>query len=269
MKKYIVLTLFVLLVFFFFCQPDPFFGLFGGKNKENSKAEAPKKTAGFSPPVYMGGPPVIDTNSETDNDKDTTVPVSTAAKDSASTASIAVLVTKFVDEPVSSMDDLPGSLGVLDYSTAADNYDFASLTSGLHYNGFIWPVKKSTINCYFHDPRSPYRRLLGEHQAIDIAAVQGTPLHAAADGYVSEVKFDGSRDYAYIIIMHANGLSTVYGHVSAAYVKAKDYVVQGQVIGRSGGAPGSIGSGYYTTGPHLHFGMLANGIPVNPLNYLP
>lgn len=133
----------------------------------------------------------------------------------------------------------------------------------------IWPVPKNTITTYFHDPSYPFRKILGEHPAIDIRAPYQTPLKAAADGYVARVKFDGTPSYAYIMIVHNNGFSTVYGHVSAVYVKADQYVHQGDIIGLSGALPGSPGSGPFTTGPHLHFEVRKDGIPVNPLDYLP
>lgn len=132
-----------------------------------------------------------------------------------------------------------------------------------------WPVTKNTITSTFHDPEYPYRNIIGEHSAIDIRAKQGTTLKAAADGYVAKVKFDGTSNYAYIMIIHADNISTVYGHVSAVNVKQDDYVVKGQVIGKTGGMPGGIGSGPFVTGPHLHFEVRKNGIPVNPLEYLP
>ncbi|MFA4942715.1 MAG: peptidoglycan DD-metalloendopeptidase family protein [Patescibacteria group bacterium] len=139
----------------------------------------------------------------------------------------------------------------------------------LNYTGLVWPTGKSYITATFHDPEYPFRRSLGEHSGIDIRATQGTTIKAAANGYVARVKFDGSKNYAYIMIIHGDGLSTVYGHVSGVNVKADDYVVQGQVIGRTGGLPGSPGSGPFCTGAHLHLEVRKNGIPVNPLEYLP
>lgn len=136
-------------------------------------------------------------------------------------------------------------------------------------NTIAWPVPKNVIVASFHDADYPYRNIIGEHSAVDIRAKQGTNLTAAADGYVAKVKFDGNRNYAYIMIIHGNGLATVYGHVSAVYVMTDQYVTQGQAIGRSGGMPGGIGSGGFTTGPHLHFEVRLNGLPVNPENYLP
>jgi len=116
MKTLIILASFVLLTFLFFCRLDPFFGLFGGKNKENSKAPPPRKTVGFNPPVFKG--------------KDTASPVKVkvrkpVSKQTTSSSSITVLVTKFID--------LPGSFGQSDYNSSFGGlkiaaYNFSGLT---------------------------------------------------------------------------------------------------------------------------------------------
>ncbi len=132
-----------------------------------------------------------------------------------------------------------------------------------------WPVKKNYITASFHDPDYPYRKIIGEHSGVDIRAAQGSTLYAAADGYVAKVKSDGSKAYAYIMIIHGDNLATVYGHISAAYVEVDQYVTRGEVIGKTGGTPGTPGSGSFSSGPHLHFEVRKNGLPVNPANYLP
>lgn len=132
-----------------------------------------------------------------------------------------------------------------------------------------WPVDPARgITAYFHDKEYPFRNIF-EHPAVDVRAPQGTTIKAAEGGFVGRVKFLGNTSYAYIMIIHSDGLSTVYGHISKPLVGEEEIVTKGQAIALSGGMPGGIGSGNLTTGPHLHFEVRLDGIPVDPLNFLP
>ncbi|EKD78826.1 MAG: Peptidase M23B [uncultured bacterium] len=131
----------------------------------------------------------------------------------------------------------------------------------------MWPVS-GVVTTTFHDPGYIFRSYF-EHDAIDIAAPQGTALKAADSGVVAVVKYDGTSNYAYVMIVHADNFATIYGHVSAVYVEPDQVVQKGQTIAAIGGLPGTPGAGRFTTGPHVHFGVRLNGIPVDPLLYLP
>jgi len=132
-----------------------------------------------------------------------------------------------------------------------------------------WPIDPIFgISCGFHCSGYPYASLIGPHTGTDMPIDVGTPIGAAADGYVGKVHLSSGAGYSYILLIHGDNISTIYGHVTNASVNEGSYVTRGQIIGHTGGAPGSRGSGL-STGPHLHFEVRKNGIPVNAQNYLP
>lgn len=130
-----------------------------------------------------------------------------------------------------------------------------------------WPIPVLRgISAHFHDTTYPFRNLF-EHPGTDLPTSVGTPVRAAAGGYVAWTKL-GKQYGNYIMIVHPGGIATVYGHLSRFAVKGDTYVERGDIIGYSGGQPGMPGAGL-STGPHLHFEVRLNGIPVNAENYLP
>ena len=133
---------------------------------------------------------------------------------------------------------------------------------------FSWPIFPSRgISAGFLDPS--YKRVIGiDHLAIDIPANQQSKVLAPANGKVLKVKDSNNNSFNYIILAHNQGFTTLYGHMYKSYVKEGDFVKRGQAIGLSGGAPGTRGAGYLTTGSHLHFEVHKNGKHVNPALYL-
>ncbi|MFH0905490.1 MAG: peptidoglycan DD-metalloendopeptidase family protein [bacterium] len=130
----------------------------------------------------------------------------------------------------------------------------------------MWPIPARKISAGFHD--QDYVKTFGlRHDAIDIPTPQGTPIRAPASAYVARVR-DGGMGYSYIMLDHGNGMVTVYGHVSAIMVSTSQFVPSGGVIGLTGATPGTLGAGWLTTGPHLHFEVWLNGKAQNPLAYL-
>lgn len=128
-----------------------------------------------------------------------------------------------------------------------------------------WPVVDPIITATFHDPTYPFRHLF-EHSGLDMAIPQGSTLRAAAPGYVAWART--GRSYGnYIMIVHSNGVATLYAHLSQMNVTTDQFVTRGEVIGATGGLPGTPGAGL-STGPHLHFEVREDGIPVDPYLYL-
>ena len=138
-------------------------------------------------------------------------------------------------------------------------------------NGLLplsWPTDSRYVTAYFHDQNYPFRNIF-EHPAIDIRAAHGTAVHAVASGYVARVTHCTTAScYAYVMLIHSDSYSSVYGHLSQIIVSADQFVTRGDIIGYSGATPGTVGAGPFTTGPHLHLEVRKDGIPVNALNYL-
>jgi len=123
----------------------------------------------------------------------------------------------------------------------------------------VWPVR-GWVTSPFGNRTSPFSGILKFHEGMDIAAQTGTPVVAPADGVVIKAGF--STGYGNMVeISHGYGLKTVFGHNSRLNVKAGQRVKRGDVISYVGDTGSS-------TGPHLHYEVRVNGLPVNPVKYL-
>ncbi len=122
-------------------------------------------------------------------------------------------------------------------------------------SGFIWPVE-GRLTRRFKDTASE------KYTGVDIATPFGTEVRAARDGTVVYVG-DGIPGYGKLVIVeHASGFATLYGHNSQLLVSQKQKVRMGQVIARSG----STGRG---SEPYLHFEVRRNRTAVDPVTVLP
>ena len=140
-------------------------------------------------------------------------------------------------------------------------------------SGFAWPTPGfvSRSSEWFED------REVYNHGGIDIAGagIMGTPVVAAADGTVgapnSSCTHNWGKSYScgcgggygnYVMISHAGGKMTVYGHLTSLTVSSGQSVSRGQVIGY-------VGSTGNSTGPHLHYECRLNGVRYNPMSEYP
>jgi len=123
----------------------------------------------------------------------------------------------------------------------------------------IWPTR-GWVTSSFGYRRSPFTGLRELHEGIDIATRVGSPVVATANGVVVRAGRDSSFGKM-VEIDHGYGVVTRYCHNSQYFVKAGDRVKRGQVISL-------VGNTGRSTGPHCHYEVLLNGVPVNPLRYI-
>lgn len=132
---------------------------------------------------------------------------------------------------------------------------------------FGWPIKMSEFwLSSFFGPRKKPNGTWGFHHGVDMAAMKGTPVHAAQDGQVIEAGF-GKGFGKTIVISHTHKYKTRYAHLNEMLVVAGQKVKQGQLIGRVGNT-GSVRSKPGRDASHLHFEVYLFGKAVNPMPYL-
>jgi len=125
---------------------------------------------------------------------------------------------------------------------------------------FAWPAR-GPLTSPFGPRIHPIYNIPSFHAGIDLALPEGTPVYAAAGGRV--VLAGTQAGYGLLVVVdHADGYTTYYGHLSRVGVVPGQYVEAGQLIGRSGNTG-------LSTGPHLHFEIRKDGSPVDPLLFLP
>ncbi len=127
----------------------------------------------------------------------------------------------------------------------------------------IQPIRNidmQRISSYFGYRIDPFYKVRKFHEGIDFAAPIGTPVHVTGDGRVVQI-IRSNRGYGNeILVDHGYGYMTRYAHLSAFKVKVGQYVKRGQVIGL-------VGDTGKSTGPHLHYEVIKNHHPINPIDF--
>ena len=159
-------------------------------------------------------------------------------------------------------------------NTALSGIASQALASGLHPAATLtdwvrladapslWPVM-GRISSSFGERIDPMGAEAGEgefHRGIDIAAPEGTPIHATADGFVARAGW-GTGYGREVVLNHGHGITTLYAHMEGFAVVPGETVSRGQVIGY-------VGVSGHTTGPHVHYEVRIHGTAVNPHRYM-
>jgi murein DD-endopeptidase MepM/ murein hydrolase activator NlpD len=158
-----------------------------------------------------------------------------------------------------SLDDLDIAISV-QINEKEELYKFLeSQKNMLAHTPSVWPTR-GWLSSGFGKRLSPFTKEEEFHKGIDISTRINTPILAPADGLVSST----GKDYLMgnkLMIDHGYGMKTRYGHMEKILVKRGEYVKRGQKIGL-------VGETGRTTGPHLHYEVYLNGLPVNPRHYI-
>lgn len=123
------------------------------------------------------------------------------------------------------------------------------------------PLDFTRVSSRFNMRRlHPITKQVKPHRGIDYAAPTGTPIFSTGDGRVIESNYNNANGH-YIFIRHGESYITKYLHLHKRFAKKDQRVKQGQIIGQ-------VGSTGYSTGPHLHYEFLVNGVHRNPRTIL-
>ncbi len=122
-----------------------------------------------------------------------------------------------------------------------------------------WPVR-GTISSVFGVRNSPFTETPVFHHGLDIVARAGVPVVASAPGVVVKSGYESLYGNA-VVVDHGAGYRSLYAHMSSCSVEEGAFVNRGEELGK-------VGSTGRSTGPHLHYEVRVNGLPVNPARFL-
>jgi murein DD-endopeptidase MepM/ murein hydrolase activator NlpD len=161
--------------------------------------------------------------------------------------------------PDTTIGILKGLLGALENGLANVKSSVENQQALARATPSIWPLA-GWLSSGYGTRRDPFDGTADFHSGLDIAANMGTPIRATADGVVKSAAFNGNYGNA-VLIEHSSWISTRYGHLSRFAVRAGQEIRRGEVLGY-------VGSTGRATAPHLHYEILLNGQPINPLRLL-
>lgn len=173
--------------------------------------------------------------------------------------------TTVIPTPKTIDDKLDNIIMTLQYTERKFNAILADIISNddkLRHYPAIRPISAKDliyISSGFSMRVHPIYKVKKFHYGMDFVAKEGTPVYATADGTVSMAQnYLGYGNF--IKIEHGDGIATAFGHLHSIGVKRNQKVVRGQIIG-------TVGNTGISTGNHLHYEVMVNHKPVNPINF--
>jgi murein DD-endopeptidase MepM/ murein hydrolase activator NlpD len=164
------------------------------------------------------------------------------------------------------MRDMHAQVSLLKTAAIRKQQDLKTLLTGveaqrnlLARTPTILPAK-GWISSRFGYRKSPFSGRREFHKGVDIAAKKGSPVVATADGVVTFCGAKASYGKT-IVIDHGHGIITSYAHLSKTLINRGDHVKRGDTVGL-------VGNTGRSTGPHVHYEVRLNGMPVNPQKYV-
>lgn len=162
---------------------------------------------------------------------------------------------------------LLGGLGLMTVGGAHGSLSELAAAGAIAPDRLAWPlsdwVLTQSYGCTALDmePAAAWCPTGHFHSGLDLAAPEGTPVHAAARGVVRAAEDPGGYGL-YVVVDHGGGVSTLYGHLE------RTRLGNGVAV-RAGDDLGFVGSTGLSTGAHLHFEVRREGRPVDPIPWLP
>ena len=162
---------------------------------------------------------------------------------------------------VSESELLPATPPIMPEQEAESEIELETQTRS-EVRAYIFPLEDTSVEVTnpYGWQEHPVTKQKSLHSGVDLAADYGTNVLAVADGTVLDCSYDAAFGYI-LTLEHENGVQTQYAHLSEFLVEFGDVVRQGQIIAKTGDSG-------WTTGPHLHLGVLINGETADPLEAL-
>lgn len=117
--------------------------------------------------------------------------------------------------------------------------------------------ERYVLSSSYGNRHHPVHRVTKKHFGVDLAAEKGTPIYCTAAGRVAHIENNPSGHGLHVVISHAHGFSTLYGHMESVAVTKGEALDAHDFIG-------TVGSTGISTSPHLHYEVIKDGIRINP-----